>query len=133
MRIVRIEYGSPYTFHEWRAVSEQLRVHPYVGFRRDVGFLTNRADLGAPPDAFTDAALKYAAQYPAMLRGRKIAFVAHSSRSYEVARWQSRIYEDAGAIATAFLSPDAAEMWLQERPPDWAVTAYGGAAFSNLC
>jgi hypothetical protein len=131
--IVRIEYAQPYTFDEWRWVSEQLRSHPQVGFRRDIGFLTNRADLGVPSDAFTEAALRYAMRFPAMLRGRKIAFVARTARGYEVARWQSRVYEDAGAIATPFLSRDAAEIWLRERRPDWWTGACAIVDFSNLC
>ena len=131
--IVRIEYAHPYTFEEWRTVSEQLRCHPQVGFRHEVGFLSNRADLGAPSDSFTEAAMRYAMKYPAMLRGRKIAFLARTARGYEVARWQSRILEDAGAIATPFLSRDAAEIWLQERRPDWYAGPPPIAQFSNLC
>jgi hypothetical protein len=131
--IVRIEYAMPYTFEEWRWVSEQLRNDPTVGFRRGIGFLTNRANLGTPPHWFSEAASRYAASFPAMLRGRKIAFVARSIGAYEVARWQSRIYEDAGAIATAFLSADAAELWLQERSDDPPRGRRDLPRFMNLC
>ena len=131
--IVRIEYAVPYTFEEWRSVSEQLRSDPRVAFQRSVGFLTNRANLGAPPEWFNEAAMRYAARYPAMLRGRKIAFLARTAGAYEIARCQSRIYEDAGAVATAFLSRDAAEIWLQEGRPEWAMARAPIPAFSNLC
>ena len=46
--IVRIEYALPYTFEDWRSASEQLRADPRVAFQRGVGFMTNRANLGAP-------------------------------------------------------------------------------------
>jgi hypothetical protein len=131
--IVRIDYAHPYTFEDWRAVSDELRRHPQVGFRRDIGFLTNRANLGAPPQWFSEAATAYAARFPAMLRGRKIAFLARTALAYDVALWQARIYDFAGAISTAFLSYDAAELWLQERSPDWT---FGRAALcesSSLC
>ena len=130
--IVRIEYALPYTFEEWRSASEQLRADPRVAFQRGVGFMTNRANLGAPPHWFNEAAMRYATRYPAMLRGRKIAFLARTAGAYEIARCQSRIYEDAGAIATAFLSHDAAELWLREGRPDWAPPRPPVPQFSNL-
>lgn len=111
---VRVFYTEPYTFDEWRSVIEELRRNPLFAFQRRIGGLIDRTHAGPPPTEFTDAVAAYISQHPLLLKGRRLAFVAHDTESAADAWLHARMYEEAGAISTVFSSQDDAVGWLRE-------------------
>jgi hypothetical protein len=111
---VRVCYTEPYTFDEWRSVVEELRRNPLFAFQRRIGGLIDRTHVGPPATEFIEAVAAYISQHPLLLKGRRLAFVAHDTESAADAWLHARMYEEAGAISTVFTSQDDAAGWLRE-------------------
>ena len=109
----RVYFTDPYAFDDWRRVFERLREDPTFAFRRQIGVLSDRTDVGPVPPPFTPRVATYLATHASILRDRRIAIAVRDADS-TVAAWRlATVYEEAGAFCTVFQSRSEAERWLQ--------------------
>lgn len=112
---VRMHYADPYSFDDWQRTIEELRVHPAFIFRRHIGVLSDRTDVGPAPRLFTQLVGSYLATHVSFLRDRRIAIVVRDVES-ALSVWPlASLYEAAGAVCTLFESRPEAEGWLLRR------------------
>ena len=109
----RVYYTDPYSFDDGRRVFERLRGDSTFAFRRQIGVLSDRTEVGPLPPLFTQTVATYVATHASILRDRRIAIAVRDADS-TVAAWRlATVYEEAGAFCTVFQSRSEAERWLQ--------------------
>lgn len=109
----RVYYTDPYSFDDWRRVFEQLRADSMFAFRRQIGVLSDRTQVGPVPPLFTQTVATYLATHASILRGRRIAIVVRDAQSTLAVCRLATVYEEAGAFCAVFQSRAEAERWLQ--------------------
>ena len=109
----RVHYIEPYSFDDWRRVLQRLRADSTFAFRRQIGVLSDRTEVGPVPPLFTQTVATYLATHASILRDRRMGIAVRDAES-TVAAWRlATVYEEAGAFCTVFQSRCEAERWLQ--------------------
>jgi hypothetical protein len=109
---IRVHYADPYSFDDWRRMIDELRVQPAFIFRRHIGVLSDRTEVGPAPQLFTQLVGSYLATHAPFLRDRRIAIVVRDVES-ALSVWPlASLCEAAGAVCALFESRPEAEGWL---------------------
>jgi hypothetical protein len=109
----RVHYTDPYSFDDWRRALERLGADSTFAFRRQMGVLSDRTEVGPVPRLFRQKVATYLATHASILRDRRIAIVVRDAKSALPAWRLATVYEEAGAISTVFQSRSEAEQWLR--------------------
>jgi hypothetical protein len=112
--VVRVCYTEPFTFEEWAAMFADLRHDPTLMFQRQLGILVDRTAIGPLAGDFAMRVAAFAAAFPSLLKGRRIALVVRTEDLARPAWREAMLYEvESEASASVFLSIDEAEDWLR--------------------